>query len=1059
MPVANPLFHASRALYDAVEASENEWDAMVFGRPAPVLEPWRPSPGTDPTFTIEAEVRGIQVRFDVVVNRFALSKGLPRESFDIRILSPSLLSMENALLKIAGVGLPAPIPSSTELLGPVDLEDNEDLTSLNVPALPEAQAEKIVALLNESKEPVIAVLALAQRFCVRLRNNPVQNQTLRRLMVTLSDKLFTDKDDLMIEEVRQCFMSYSYALAIRLSKSDPEEWGAYHRAAMLVFDAMYTRDVYEEMEQLWLIVQAMGRRSREERMDHADITGVYEDEMSELGKFGLYMFFQQRRSKSKDDVLQLADQKLEDTVSAPIESPDEALLCVVCWSRFLPHNPPITFGDGRTVCRGCVQKRRRQLSRVEKLKDLSRVTSWELETDPTPLSEVFGSTADLTLGRIVEVVSSSSKPQDESSPVYFNKLGASLYAEGKYSQALDAFTNAIRLDPRAAVYFSNRSAVLGKLHRKAEALQDAREAVRLSGGKWAKAHYRVFECSQVMIPTKGMIIRAHTKATRPEEDGEDNRVDRTRDDDPMSVMSEDDYLLSWRKRFGTKVPTGDLEQWLKDSDTIVEALASLLRAYAMGERLENHFRRTLIMLLLTDAKMFDQFPESEDKVERIRRSSFTLKVARELFQSRLLRRCCTIESRDSNPAAFKDVASKLQGSEMDCTLCYSLLCQPTTLPCGHSFCRSCAIRAIDHSAAQGEAKCPMCRYSLKSFIDSLNDVAYQRARHQRVLDLGLEHIQVNAALDSIIRFLFPDEYATRMEQTMEEEVPIVVSSSPPIRNEQGLVVEADIPWILHETLLIPNTPLNFVLWEPADRLMIRRLAFVKSSAKKTSDGDAGDEPMDVVKGKFGICWESHTGTSKFGLIATISDLTGGADGGLFVFSSTGERFEVLKDEMRDGYHTARVRLLDQEEKGKVLTDAQLQEFLKEQDPAELASQLARFRVLRWEGASVELIAAELVNLWNKVKQSGAPWQGFVNEESATKLEALPFSIAAVLFFPDQLSYYLMYGKRTRNSFMERARLVLLYANPSGRQWGPGQDVHDHVDLYPELANMSIGDLV
>ncbi|KAH8972580.1 hypothetical protein BDL97_02G206000 [Sphagnum fallax] len=48
---------------------------------------------------------------------------------------------------------------------------------------------------------------------------------------------------------------------------------------------------------------------------------------------------------------------------------------------------------------------------------------------------------------------------------------------------------------------------------------------------------------------------------------------------------------------------------------------------------------------------------------------------------------------------------KLEHSDdLDCTLCLKLLYNPITTPCGHSFCRSCLLQALDHGN-----KCPMCR--------------------------------------------------------------------------------------------------------------------------------------------------------------------------------------------------------------------------------------------------------------------------------------------------------------------------------------------------------------
>ncbi|KAI5291317.1 hypothetical protein KEM54_005403 [Ascosphaera aggregata] len=46
-------------------------------------------------------------------------------------------------------------------------------------------------------------------------------------------------------------------------------------------------------------------------------------------------------------------------------------------------------------------------------------------------------------------------------------------------------------------------------------------------------------------------------------------------------------------------------------------------------------------------------------------------------------------------------------AELNCQLCFALLMDPITTPCGHTFCRSCLSRAVDHSDL-----CPFCRKEL-----------------------------------------------------------------------------------------------------------------------------------------------------------------------------------------------------------------------------------------------------------------------------------------------------------------------------------------------------------
>jgi hypothetical protein len=40
----------------------------------------------------------------------------------------------------------------------------------------------------------------------------------------------------------------------------------------------------------------------------------------------------------------------------------------------------------------------------------------------------------------------------------------------------------------------------------------------------------------------------------------------------------------------------------------------------------------------------------------------------------------------------------------ECSICSDLFLEPVTAPCGHSFCRRCLARCLDH-----KSECPLCR--------------------------------------------------------------------------------------------------------------------------------------------------------------------------------------------------------------------------------------------------------------------------------------------------------------------------------------------------------------
>ncbi|XP_071975714.1 E3 ubiquitin/ISG15 ligase TRIM25-like [Engystomops pustulosus] len=55
------------------------------------------------------------------------------------------------------------------------------------------------------------------------------------------------------------------------------------------------------------------------------------------------------------------------------------------------------------------------------------------------------------------------------------------------------------------------------------------------------------------------------------------------------------------------------------------------------------------------------------------------------------------------------MASENLREELDCSICLSLYTDPVSLRCGHNFCRSCIVSALDAQEAAGGYSCPDCR--------------------------------------------------------------------------------------------------------------------------------------------------------------------------------------------------------------------------------------------------------------------------------------------------------------------------------------------------------------
>lgn len=145
----------------------------------------------------------------------------------------------------------------------------------------------------------------------------------------------------------------------------------------------------------------------------------------------------------------------------------------------------------------------------------------------------------------------------------------------------------------------------------------------------------------------------------------------------------------------------------------------------------------------------------------------------------------TGDSKDLDATTLEAVKDKIR-SEFDCQICYAIYLDPLTTTCGHTFCRKCLQRVLDHSSY-----CPICR---------------------RLLDLSHTiypaQYPSNARLVSLLAGLWPSLLTTRRALLATEESP----SSP----------DLDLPLFVC-TISFPTMPTFLHVFEPRYRLMMRRV--------------------------------------------------------------------------------------------------------------------------------------------------------------------------------------------------------------------------------------------
>ncbi|KAF6171774.1 hypothetical protein GIB67_007295 [Kingdonia uniflora] len=204
--------------------------------------------------------------------------------------------------------------------------------------------------------------------------------------------------------------------------------------------------------------------------------------------------------------------------------------------------------------------------------------------------------------------------------------------------------------------------------------------------------------------------------------------------------------------------------------------------------------------------------------------------------------------------------------EFDCTLCYKLLYEPITTPCGHSFCRSCLFQSMDHGN-----KCPMCR---------------------TVLFISPKTYSISVTLNNIIEKNFPEEYAERKSE------------------HDGLTnLGVDLIPLFVMDVVLPCQKLALNIFEPRYRLMVTCFCSSSSSIFLLLDLK-GDEVRRIMEGnrRMGmVIIDSATGSvADFACEVEITECEPLPDGRFYLEVEGRRRFRIIRSCDQDGYRVAEV---------------------------------------------------------------------------------------------------------------------------------------------------------
>ncbi|KIY00827.1 uncharacterized protein Z520_03493 [Fonsecaea multimorphosa CBS 102226] len=197
--------------------------------------------------------------------------------------------------------------------------------------------------------------------------------------------------------------------------------------------------------------------------------------------------------------------------------------------------------------------------------------------------------------------------------------------------------------------------------------------------------------------------------------------------------------------------------------------------------------------------------------------------------------------------------------ELECQVCYQIMLDPLTTSCGHTFCRRCFCRAMDHTN-----HCPMCRRLLP-----------------------LVHTQQmtpsNKRVTRLIQHLLPDLLVARKVLAAQEDM---------------VDEETQLP-LFPCTLVYPQMPTFLHIFEPRYRLMVRRV--LENGTRKF--GMLAYKPHSEYQ-QGGPHWQ------EYGTVLFIERVEMLADGRSLLETRGLYKFRVVETGMVDGYLTGRIQRFD-----------------------------------------------------------------------------------------------------------------------------------------------------
>jgi Lon protease-like protein len=350
---------------------------------------------------------------------------------------------------------------------------------------------------------------------------------------------------------------------------------------------------------------------------------------------------------------------------------------------------------------------------------------------------------------------------------------------------------------------------------------------------------------------------------------------------------------------------------------------------------------------------------------------------------------CSRDEYESLDIALLERLRDVTHKELDCLVCYNMMLDPTTTSCGHTFCRRCLGRVMDHSSI-----CPFCRRGLH-------------------VPASLQNQCSNAILNSLLNGLCPDLVTARAAALRAEE-----QAGDDVHN---------VPLFIC-TLSLPAMPTFLHVFEPRYRLMMRRViegnkqfGMVMYNRTHAPQGDLGSTPF-----------------LEYGTLLEIVHYELLRDGRSFIETRGIGRFKVRDHALHDGYNVSRIERVEDislaeegilEQRETTMARDYAEAFFREHPPEQLPADIAL------ETLSTQQLLDSCTAFVREMREASAPWLRDriiqVYGEPPLDPSTFPYWFASVVPIVEEEKYVLLQTTRVR----ERLKIVYSWIGRiRGQRW-------------------------